>query len=68
MSETEGRVDDILVRTGKEVRFTSLSINVRMGPEERRKRSNLVPSHEHLRVRVAEETTDIGWRGRGIRS
>ena len=55
-------LDDSFIRLVKKVRLSSLGVDVRMCTEEWEESSELVPSHEHLRFWVSEETTNIGYR------
>lgn len=43
----------------KEVRFSTLRVNVRVGTEERHERAGLVPSDQKLWGGVTKETTDV---------
>jgi hypothetical protein len=45
----------------KQVRFTTLGVDMRMGTEEGRENPNLVPSHEHLRPRISKEPTNVSY-------
>lgn len=60
ISEPDGIPHDPLVRFIKEVRLSTLRVNVSMGTEEGHESSGLVPSNKHLDARVTKESTDIG--------
>jgi hypothetical protein len=60
ISKPNGIPHDTLVRFVKEVRLSTLRVNVSMGTEEGHESSGLVPSNKHLDAWVTEETTDIG--------
>lgn len=63
VSQAKNATDVRLVRLVEQVWFTAFSINVSVGTEERCEGSNLVPPNEHLRFRVAEETTNVSCEG-----
>ena len=51
---------DALVRIVEEVRLAALRVDVRVCPHERREDRDSIPSHEHLRLGVAEEASEVG--------
>jgi hypothetical protein len=60
ISEPDGIPHDSLVRFVKEVRLSTLRVNVSVGTEEGHESSGLVPSNEHLDARITKESADIG--------
>jgi hypothetical protein len=45
----------------KEIRFTTLAIQVCVRAEEWRERPNPVPAHEHLWLRISKKATDVSY-------
>lgn len=45
----------------KKIRFAAFAIQMCVRAEERRERTDPVPAHEHLRIGIAEETTDVSY-------
>ena len=61
VAQAKDRANDALVRLLEKVRLATLGVDVRMCAEEGTKRADLVPTYEHLRFRVTEETADISY-------
>ncbi len=61
VAEAENVTYDALIRFIEKIRFTALAIQVCMRPEEWRESANPIPTHKHLRLRVAEEAPDVGY-------
>ena len=59
VAQTDCVFDDSLVRLIEQVRFPTLSVDVCVRTEEWREDSDLVPTSEHFRVRVAKESSNI---------
>jgi len=45
----------------EEVRFTAFAIQVCVRAEERRECADPIPTHEHLRLRIAEEAANVSY-------
>ena len=58
--QTQDVLDNTFVRGVEEERLTALCVDVCMSAEEGRERADLVPTHEHLRLGVPEESSNVG--------
>ena len=55
---------DALVRFVEQIWLAALCVDVCVRPEEGRKHAYAVPTHEHLRLRVAEEASYVRYKDR----
>jgi hypothetical protein len=61
VTQTQDVAHGASVRFVEEIRFAALAVEMRVRAEERRECTYPVPAHEHLRLRVTEEATDVGY-------
>jgi hypothetical protein len=54
--------DNTFVRFVEQERLSPLCVDVGVGSEERRERSNVIPSHKHLIIGIPKETAHISCR------
>ena len=60
VSQSQNAPNHAPVRFFEEIRFSSLGVDMCMRPEERSERADLVPSHQHVRFGIPEETANVG--------